>query len=209
MAVLRSDIRERARDYLHESVAEIWTDAQLNRYYLEELRSLPRKNIYLEELWTTTLSSTTDYSDGITLPTGTLKVESVEVNDGTSSFPSWTELKGVDNYGGAIFLPYIPSTGQDIRARIRKYFTEVADDVTNLDIPDDKSEILVWGVVVRAYKQLIGFYRNSVSWDSVTKPGDVGLAAIQGWLRDAKTEYNNLLQSYQTTTKPRDIDLTG
>lgn len=209
MASTRSDVRTRTRDYLHESTASIWSDAQLNRYYLEELRSLPAKNVYLEELWEASLSSGTDYSDGITLPTGTYKVESVERNDGTSSNPAWNELKGVDNYGGAIHLPYDPTSDETIRVKIKKNFTEVEDDVTSLDIPDNKTEILVWGMVVRAYKQLIGFYRNSVSWDSVTKPGEVGLSSIQAWLRDAKSEYEDLLKQYKTNPRPRDINLTS
>lgn len=209
MAQTRSDIRTRVRDYLHESVENIWDDDHLNRYYLEELRSLPRKGIYLEEIWSDTLDADTDYSNGITVPTGTFKVEAVERNDGTSSEPDWNEIKGVDNYAGAIFLPYTVRTDEQIRMKLKKHFTEVTDDITALDVPDDKTEVLVWGVVVRAYKELVGYFRNSKSWDSVTKPGGVELYSVQAWFRDAKTEYNDAVKLYKTVPRPRDIDLTG
>ncbi len=204
----RSDLRTRVRDYLDESVADIWSDDQLNRYYLEEVRSLPRKGVYLEELWEMTLSSSTDYTDGITLPTGTYKVEAVEKNDGSTTNPFWNEVPGIDVYAGSLHLPYDPGD-ETLRLKLKKNFTEVADNVTSLDIPDDKSEVLVWGIVVRAYKQLVGYYRNDKSWDSVTKPGEVGLTAIQGWLRDAKSEYQELVRLYRSVSKPRDIDLTS
>jgi hypothetical protein len=206
MAVLRSDIRTRARDYLNESVADIFTDDQLNRYFLEELRSLPSKEVYLEEIWsTTTVQDQRDY----TLPEGTFKVELVEQNEGTSSNPYWTRLNGVDNYAGAIYLPYNPSGNEQIRIHIKKYFDEVSDDVTNLTVPDDKSEIVVWGVVIRAYRQFIGYLRNNQSWDTVTKPGDHNITVLQSWLRDAKQEYNDLIKQYARTPRPRDIDLVG
>lgn len=206
MAVLRDEIRTRARDYLNESVADIWTEDQLNRYVTEELRSLPSKDIYLEEQWTTT---TVANQQEYTLPTGTVKVESVEKNEGSSTYPNWIPLSGVDNYAGAITLPFLPSEGDQIRIKIKKAFDDVSDDTTALTLPDDKTEILVWGVVIRAYRQYIGYLRNSQSWDTVTKPGDHDISVIQGWLRDAKEQYNDLIKNYQTTPKPRDIDLVG
>lgn len=206
MSQTRLDIRTRVRDYLDESVADIWSDDQLNRYYLEELRSLPRKGVYLEKVYTdTTTANTRDY----TLPTGTIKVELVERNDGSTSNPFWTELPGADTYNGVLTLPYSPGEGDEIRIHVKLSFTEITDDTTNLDVPDDKSEVLVWGTVVRAYKQLVGYYRNSKSWDSVTRPGDVSLSAVQAWLRDAKSEYQDLLRIYKFVSKPRDIDLTS
>lgn len=206
MAQTRLEIRERARDYLAEEVADIWSDDQLNRYFLEELRSLPRKGIYLEQLWTTTtIANQQDY----TLPTGTYKVESTERNDGSSTYPDYNPISGVDNYAGAIYLPYMPSDGEQIRIKIKKKFTEIADDVTALDVPDDKTEVLVWGIVVRAYKQLVSYYRSNKAWDSVTKPGGVDMYAIQQYLRDAIQEYKDLVKEYATSPRPRDIDLAS
>jgi len=206
MAQTRSDIRTRVRDYIYESVADIITDTQLNTLFLEELRSLPAKGIYLEELWTT---STVENQEDYTLPTGSFKAELVERNEGTTTAPRWVPIVGVDNYAGAIYLPYLPSTTESIRIKVKKKFTEVTDDSTALDLPDDKTEVLVWGIVVKAYKILIGYYRNDKSWDSVTKPGDVGLSSLQAWLRDAKSEYKDLIKMHASISRPRDIDLVG
>ena len=206
MATQRQDVRERVRDYLHESVADIWTDEQLNRHILEELRSLPSKSIYLEEMWTTTC--TQDQQD-YALPTGTIKVESVEKNEGTTSAPNWCELKGADFYGGALYLPYHPSTGDEIRVKIKKSFDDVTADDVDLSLPDYKIEVLVWGTVIRAYRQFIGYLRNSESWDTVTKPGDHNISTIQNWIKEAQEHYKMLIQQYMTSPKPRDINLTA
>jgi hypothetical protein len=202
----RDEIRVRVRDYLYESSADLWSDAQINRLYEEETRSLPEKDVYLEELWTTsTVADQIDY----TLPDGTVKVELVERNYGTSTKPDWGELSGWDNYSGALYLPYTPTDVESIRIHIKKRFTVVTDDVTALDLPDEKTELLVWGIVVRAYQMLIGYLRGSVSWDSVTKPGDVAITSVGNWLRDARDHYRELTHQFQTTPKPREINLTS
>lgn len=209
---LRSDIRTEVRDNIQEAsgiTGAIWSDILLNRHIEREILSLAKKDIYLEQMWTQTLDPTVDYSSGITLPTGTEKVESVERNDGTSSYPSWTELKGVDNYNGAIFLPYKVLSSSEIRVKIKKVFTVPTDDVTALDVPDDICEVLVWGVTIRCYRILIGYLRGSISWDAVTKPSDVQITVIQNWLRDAKNEYQDLVKLYSFVPRPRDIDLTS
>jgi hypothetical protein len=204
--MIRSDIVTRARDYLYESTANIFSADQLNRLFIEELRSLGAKDVYLEDIWDiTTVIDQQEYL----IPSGTVKIERLERNDGTTAKPSWVEINGWDNYGGYLYLPFNPTDVESYRAFIKKQFTEVADDTTALDIPVDKSELLVWGIVVRAYKMLIGYFRGSQSWDSVTKPGDISMTSIQAWLRDAKTEYKELLQNYATTPRPRDINLTS
>ncbi len=143
------------------------------------------------------------------LPDGTEKVESVERNDGTSTYPSWTELKGCDFYSGALFLPYRTLAADEIRVKIKKGFTLPTDDATDMDIPDDMVEVLVWGVTIRCYRILIGYLRGSTSWDSVTKPGDLQITVIQSWLRDAQKYYQELIQTYAFSPRPRDIDLVG
>lgn len=208
----RTELRTEIRDNIQEASGidgAIFSDALLNRHIEREILSLPRKNIYLEETWTTSLNSSTDYSDGIGLPTGTIKVEAVERNDGTSSNPDWSPISGVDNYNNAIFLPFQVTSSYDIRVKIKKSFEVPSGDVTDVEVPDDKCEVVVWGVTVRCYKIFMGYLRGSQSWDSVTKPGDVAIAVMQGWLRDAKQEYNDLVQLYATSPKPRDIDLVG
>ncbi len=206
---LRSDIRQEVRDNIQEAsgvTGAIWSDTLLNRHITREIRSLPKKDIYLEELWTTTtVANQYDY----VLPTGTEKVESVERNDGISDIPDWTEINGVDNYAGAIYLPYRPTKADTIRIKIKKQFTVPTGDTTALDVPDDVCEVLVWGVTVRCYKILIGYLRGSTSWDSVTKPGDLQISSIQAWLRDAEKYYQDLIQEYMTVPKPRDIDMVS
>lgn len=203
---LRSDIRTRVRDYLYESSADWFTDNQLNRLITEEVRSLPSKDIYLEDLYTTSLvANQMDY----TLPTGTKKIERIERNQGTSTLPEWTEFTGWDIFNGAIYLDYRPSTTDTIRAFIRKEFTVPTDDVTALDIPDDVCEILVWGVVVRAYRMVIGYLRQSKNWDSVAKPDYLTLNTVTGWLQEAKRDYNDLIKAYMTVSRPRDINLVS
>ena len=48
MAYIRSEIRTEIRDLLYEATADLISDAQLNRFIKQEIRSLPRKGIYLE-----------------------------------------------------------------------------------------------------------------------------------------------------------------
>lgn len=209
---LRSDIRTEVRDNIQEASGidgAIFTDDLINRHIERELLSLPRKGIYLEEMWTQTLDPTEDYSSGIVLPSGTVKVESVERNDGTSSNPDWNLLSGIDNYNGSIFLPFTVTTSYDIRVKIKKVFTVPSDDVVALDLDDDKCEVLIWGVTIRCYRILIGYLRGSQSWDSVTKPGDLNINTINSWLREAVDHYKELIRQYGTVPRPRDIDLTS
>lgn len=208
----REDLRTEIRDNINEASGvsgAIWSDALLNRHIEREILSLPKKNIYLEQMWSTDLDTTTDYSSGIALPSGTSKVEELERNDGTSSSPDWNPVSGWDTYAGSLFLPYTVTTSQSIRAKLKKEFTVPTDDVTALDVPDDKCEVVVWGVTVRCFKILIGYLAGSKSWDSVTRPGQLQITAVQSWLRDAKREYQDLVQQYAFSPKPRDIDLTS
>lgn len=202
----RLDIRTLARDYLNEATADLWTEATLNRLINEEIRSLPRKDIYLEEIHT--VSTGVDQFD-YTLPTGTVKVEKVEKNVGTSSKPDWQEWTGWDNYAGALYLRSRPTTAWTMRIHIKKKFTELSDDTTATDIPDEKVEVLVWGTVVRAYKALMGYFVDAKNWDSVAKPDGIGMSQVQNWLIQAKAEYRELVNLYKTSPRPRDINLTG
>ena len=206
MATVRSDIRTRVRDYIYESTADLVSYAQLNRYITEEVNSLTTKDIYIEDMYTTTL--VVDQQD-YAVPTGTVKVEDVERNDGTTTQPEWVKLNGWDVYSGSIWLSWRPTTADTIRVKVSKSFTPPTDDSTAMDVPDDKCEVVVWGVVVRVYKQLIGYFRQSKNWDSISKPDGVTLSSLQNWLRDARTEYQTLIEQYKTMALPRDIDLVS
>lgn len=204
--MVRSDIITRVRDYIYEDTANVFTDTQLQRFFLEELRALPSKGVYKEEIWSTTLVVN---QQSYTLPTGVVKLEKFERNDGTSSYPAWNPLGGYDVYNNALYLDWLPGTADSVRGLLRMKFTDVNDDTTALEIADDKSEILVWGIVVRCYKAIIGYKNNSKSWDSVTKPGDISLSSLQNWLRDAKQEQKDLIKQYATVSRPRSIDLVS
>ena len=82
MSYDRDAILAEVRDNLYEVTADLWTDAQLIKHIRAEIRSLPRKNIYLEEIHTT--STVVDQIDYV-LPTGTIEVEKVESDWGTST----------------------------------------------------------------------------------------------------------------------------
>jgi len=209
VATLRTDLRTEIRDYIYEASGEtgaIWSDAVLNRMISREVQALPSNDIYLEETWTTT--TVVDQYD-YTLPTGTQKVEQVERNDGTTDLPDWNELNGCDTYGDVLTLPYRPSAADTLRIKIKKAFTIPSDDTTNLEVPDDKCEVIVVGVALRCFKRMIGYLSKSVSWDTVTKPGDLAIPAIQSWIQSAKQDYKELIKRFASVPKPRDINLVS
>lgn len=209
MSTLRSDIRTEVRDNIAEASGvggAIWSDALINRHITREIRSLPSKDIYLEQLWTTVL--VVDQQD-YTLESGTVKIEKLERNDGTASNPDWSEIKGWDLYAGALYLDWKPSKADTIRAHLRKHYAVPTDDLIALEIPDDVCEVIVWGVTVRCFRILLAYLQKSVSWDTVTKPGDLSQPTVLGWYRDAKKYYDELIQQYATSPRPRDIDLVS
>lgn len=203
---LRSDIRTRVRDYLYESTADWFTDAQLNRLIAEEVRSLPGKDIFKESVYETNLViDQTEY----TLPSTTVEVEKIQRNSGTAASPDWDDFTGWDTYNNALYLDYKPSTADEIRAFLRMEYTAPTDDVTYLDVPDNVCEIVVWGVVIRCYKMVIGYLRQAKNWDSVSKPDYLTISAVQGWLQEAKRDYFDLLKQYMTAPRPREINLVS
>lgn len=206
MSYDRDAILAEVRDNLYEVTADLWTDAQLVKHIRAEIRSLPRKNIYLEEIHTT--STVADQIDYV-LPTGTIEVEKVERDWGTSTRHDYQEILGWDEYGGALYLPERPSVVWTMRIHVKKQFTDLTAGGTTSDVPDDKIEVVVWGVCVRAYRQLMGYFTDAANWDSIAKPDGLSMNQIQGWYRDARQEYKELVQTYRITPRPRDIDLVG
>ncbi len=209
MATLRSDLRTEIRDNIMEASGvggAIWSDALLNRHITREIRSLPSKDIYLEDTIADTLViDQYEYP----LASTVFKVEKIERNDGTATRPEWSELKGWDNYNNKIVFDWRPSKADAIQYRVKKYFTVPTDDVTALDIPDDKCEVVVWGVTLRCERMLMAYLQKSVSWDTVTKPGDLSQPTVLGWIRDAEKMYDELIQQFAIMPRPRDIDLVS
>lgn len=202
----RSDIRGYVRDNLYESTADLVTDAQINTFINQELRSLPRKGIYLQEIWqTSTVVDQPDYS----LPSGTYKIEKVQRNVATSAVPIWEEIKGWELFNGTLYFAYAPNIIYTMRAWLRKSFTDLTDDVTATDIPDDKTDVLVQGVLYRCLKMVVQYFLHARNWDALAKPDGIHMSELQGWLRDAKADYMSLIQLYRTVPKPREIDLVS
>jgi len=203
---LRSDIRTRVRDYLYEETADWFTNDQLNRLITEEINSLPSKDIYKESVYETDLVvDQTEY----TLPTNTAEVEKIQRNDGTTADPSWNDFTGWDVFNNALYLDWKPSTADEIRAFLRIEFTAPTGDVIALDVPDNVCEIVVWGVVIRCYKRVIGYLRQAKNWDSVSKPDYLTVGTVTSWLIEAKRDYFELIKQYSTMPRPRDINLVS
>lgn len=206
MAYNRANIVTEVRDDLYEATADILTDLQLQRAIKREIRSLPRKGIYLEELWTTsTVQDQFDY----TFPSGTLKIEQVEINIGSSSVPSWEELKGWRMYAGALYLGERPSQAWTMRVHIRKAFSDLTDDTTSSDVPDEKMEVVIQGVLCRAYKMILGYLKDAKNWDAIAKPDGISLRQILEVYQEAKKDYRDMLNNYRSFPVTRDIDLVG
>ncbi len=189
MSYLRSDIRTEIRNNLNETVADLWSDTQLNYCIRRIIRRLPRLNIYLKEIWT--ITTVVDQLDYI-VPDGTAEVELVEKNVGTSTRPDWQEIKGWEEYGGVLYLGSRPTTAWTMRVHLRKKFTDLSDDITTSDVPDDKMEVVTWGATVEAYKMLMSYLVDAKNWDSVAKPDGVSMNQVAGWLRDAKDELRDI-----------------
>ena len=207
----RSDIRTRVRDYLYEvstvpSTVKLWTDDQLNRLISEEILSLSKKNIYLEEFWTTTyVPAQLDY----TLPTGTIEVEGVEYNAGTAANPEWIALKGWHVYAGALNFTKDLAYAWSIRIKIRKAYANISDDSTATDIPDARLEVVVLGTAKRATRMILSYFINTKNWDTVAKPDGVSLNQISNMYQVISRDYKEAVNEEKETPKPRDIDLVG
>ena len=200
----RADIRGYARDYIYEATADFITDARLNNALDHTMRELPRKGIYLEETWTEPMVVD---QIGYTLPTGTLKVEKLEINMGTASAPDWVEMSGWDNYGGSIFLRSRPSGTDTMRIHIKKKFSILTDDSTNTDVPDEKLELVALGMALRAYRMLMGYFMKASNWDALGKPDGTDMGRLSRWIRQLDEDYNKLLKSFRTVPRARTINL--
>lgn len=200
----RTDLREYSRDYIYEATADLITDARLNNAITHTMRELPKKGIYLEEIWTEPMVKD---KIGYTLPDGTLKVEKLERNMGTASVPDWAEMVGWDNYDGSIYLRSRPSTTDTMRIHIKKKFTILTDDTTNTDVPDDKLELVALGAALRAYKMLMGYFMRASNWDATGKPDGTDMGKLSRWIRQLDEDYNKILKTFRTVPRARTINL--
>lgn len=206
--MIKSAFRTLVREKIDETTADLWTDAQLDDFADEELRTLPAKNVYKEEIWNSyTAANVKEYP----LPTGTIKVEKVELGDLPSNSVDYSELNGCDTFAGVLYLPYKPTAVTDLRIWIKKSFTLLSSltEGQTLDIPDSKIEVLVLGTVLRAYSKLMGYFVDLKNWDYNAKPDGISMQQVQSWIRDVKAEYKEILSAVRFTPKPRFIDLIG
>lgn len=206
MSYNRLDIRTEVRDEFSEPATAVVfiTDAQLNKQINKEIRSLPSKDIYAEDVLAFSTSS-----NEYTLSSTTFKIESIERNVGTTTDPYWQEIKGWDTYGGKLYLPFKLSSSTDFRMFRKKTFSTLSDDSTSSDIPDDKMEVVIQGVICRSYRFVLSYLKDAKNWDSVAKPDGFDIGRILAVYQDAKRDYKELISLYKTVPKPRDINLIG
>lgn len=209
MAYTRADIRTEVRDRLAEDTASssgIWSDAQINRFIAQEIRSLHRRGIYSREKDTTnTVVDQYDY----TFPSGCYKVDMIERNWGTSDKPLWEPVDGWSQDDSALYLGARPMISWVMRITFRKKYSVLTDDSTSSDIPDDKMDVVVLGSTIRALQRLAGYLGNVANWDSISKPDGVSINSISGLLAVLKKEYRELVAMYKTVPDVREINLIG
>lgn len=204
--MVREDVRSDARALLYEATADLFTDANLNTYINQELRSLPRRGIYLEDIYTTTtVLNQVDYM----LPTGTYKVEQIEINFGNSDNTDWQTINGWKQFAGAIWLPSKPSDARTLRIWIRKSFTVPSADGVTMDFPVEKSEVLSIGAAIRAYQSLMGYMSDQKNYDSIIKPDGVSMTQVGNWLKELQSDHKRILDTYRTIPQVREMDMVN
>ena len=205
--MIKSALLTSIREMLHETTANLWTDTNLYNFADAEIRSLPRKRIYKEELYTTTqVVNQVDYQ----LPTNVFKVDKVEQNEGTADDPSWEELAGWDTYGDTLYLGAKPTVARTMRLHLQVPYLTVSSLSAGqtIDIPDSKVEVVVLGAVLRAYQSLMGYFVDLKNWDYVGKPDGITMRDVNAWIRDVKIEHMDAIRYYRSVPRPRFIDLT-
>lgn len=194
------------RRLLYESSADLWTDADILAHVNAEIRQLPFKGIYLEELWTT---AKVDDQQDYALPSNTFKIEVLEENTGTTADPSWEQMRGYDFYAGGLWLSTPATDTHTMRAWISKSFTEITASATENDIPNNKIDIVIYGAAIRAYQQLIGYLVDSKNYDAIAKPDGPSITNIRGWITELKTYQKIMLDEIRGIPRPRSIDMTS
>jgi hypothetical protein len=184
--------------------ADFFTDTHITANINAELRVLPSKNVYLEEIHTSPkVVDQVNYA----LPTGTIKVEKVEQNLGTATDEDWDEIKGWDTYDGGLYLSFKPKDTKDLRIHVKMKFTELSVGSTESDFPEQKIDLLILGAAMKCYQDLMGYLLDAKNWDTIAKPDGITMRDVRAWYNDLKTEYVDLLRTTRVSPRPRDIDL--
>lgn len=204
----KAEVRTEVRRRLYEASADLWTNADIDAFIRDEIRTLPARNVYKEEIWE--ISTVVDQDD-YTLPSGTRKVEKVQFDEGTSTEHDWQDQEGWDTFGGVLYLGAQPSEVETMRVFLRKEFTDPStqSDGQTIDVPNDKLEIVYIGATLRAYQTLIGYFVDLKNWDYNAKPDGITMQQVQNWIRDVKVEYLEVLKNLRTVPRPRFIDLVN
>lgn len=205
----KSEFLAQVRRKLYEDTADLWEDTDLYAFADEELRTLPRKNIYNEEIWK--LSTEID-KDEYQLPTGTYKVDIVKNDEAyPSTPPNWVKQEGWTVYAGKLFLDLPADRVEPMRIYIRKSFTPITSLAVGdtINMGDDQLEVLVLGTVVRAYSALMGYFVDLKNWDYNAKPDGISMNQVQNWITTLKAEYMDAIRYAKKSPQPRDIDLTA
>lgn len=192
---------------LSTNLNTVITTSEINSAFLDALRNLPYKGVYKEEKWYKTLStSQKEYS----LEGEFLKVEKVEFDLGTGSDrEEWEKQQGWEEFAGSLHLATYPTSAHTVRVWVKKKFTEIEDDDTTVDVPDDKGEVLVLGIVRRLLDNIIHYMIDANNYDSVAKPTGVTLPQVKNWRDEIRVEEERIIKSFQTTPRPRFMDLVN
>ena len=204
-AELRTEIRRR----LYESAADLWSNTDVDAFARSEILSLPAKGIYKEEIYSTDfVANQEDYL----MPTNAFKIEKVEVNEGTSLVPSWQKWdNGWDHYAGSLWFSPPPSTVETFRVFLKMNFTDLDSyaDGEEIDVPEDKMEVVILGSALRGYSALMGYFVDLKNWDYNAKPDGISMNQVQTWIIAMKEEYMEALRYSKKVSQPRFIDLTS
>lgn len=203
----RSDYRDAVKNKLAElatNLPDIFPDSEINAAFVDTIRGLPWKGVYKEEFWFRTLSTT---SKEYGYQTGTIEIERVEVNEGTSDREDYVKVEGYELFANTIILPSYPSSARTMRVRAKMKFTEITDDDTDVDVPDEKAEAVKYGMVRRLLENLIHYVIDSKNYDSILKPDGLSLPQLKGWRDEIRAEEERTIKSFKTKQKPREMNL--
>lgn len=158
---LRSDIRTEVRNRLHEPTAVIWTDAELNGYIAQAIKSL-YPNFWLFK----TATSTATDGPLQTNPTGGRNFYFIGLQR-----PGSTRVRLMRQWKEGDTSTYIPKTGIADQLLVWAWtagFTAPTGDVTALDIPQEAEEVVVLRAQITALETVLSSRTKSESFFALT-----------------------------------------
>lgn len=204
----RSDYRDIVKNKLAElttNLPNILPNSEINAAFLATIRGLPYKGVYKEEFWYRTLETNVrEYG----WESGTVKPEKVEVDQGNSSLPDYAPITGYELFANTIILPFYPTQARTMRVWAKMKFTEIDDDDTDVDVPDDKSEVVVYGMLRRLLENVINYALDAKNFDAILKPDGVTLPQLKGWRDEMRAEEERIIKSFQRKPVPRQMNMT-